>query len=88
MTSHAEHCRLEVSLVAGQIDECDDLRGFLADFHPIQSAVIGLIDHLAHTIESQDIVADGTGPASLHFMLVSEQPLTRMASAVVQFAVR
>lgn len=40
---HAEHCGLQVALVASQIDEGDHLARVFADFNPIQMTVVWLI---------------------------------------------
>lgn len=88
MSCHAEHGCLQISLMSRQINECDDFRWFLANFHPIQCAMIGFIHNLAHTIETQNIISHRTRSAGFHFMFVSEEPLTRVSTTVVQLTMR
>ena len=37
VASHTKYGSLEVLLVAGQVNECDDLGGPLTDAHPVQT---------------------------------------------------
>lgn len=44
---HAENGGFEVALMPGQVNKSDHFRAFLADFHPIEGAVLRLVHHIA-----------------------------------------
>ena len=47
-----------------------------------------LIYDISNGIKSEDIVAHRAGPAALHFVFVTEEPLSCETSAIIQFTVR
>ena len=60
VSRHAEHGGLEVLLVAGQVDEGDDLWGFLTDLGPVQAAAVAvwLVHHLTERKEQTERIQD------------------------------
>lgn len=86
---HAEDSGLQVLLVAGQVDEGDHLGGLLADLGPLEAAAVavGLVHHVAFTVEAQDVVAHAAGAARFNLVFVAEELLAGKASAIVQLPV-
>lgn len=89
MAGHAEDGGLQVLFMASQVNESNDLGGFLTDFCPLQAAAVavGLVHHVALAVEAQDVVAHAAGAARLNLVLVAEELLPSEASAVVEFTV-
>lgn len=48
---------------------------------------VRFVDHLPFLVETQDVVADATGPAALHLVFVAEQFLAGESTTVVEFTV-
>lgn len=88
MARHPEDCRLEVPFMAREIDEGDYFCGVLADLNPVQLSVIRFVHNLSSAVEAQDVIAHRARPSRLHLVLVPEEFLARLASSIVQFAVR
>lgn len=89
MASHAKDGGFQVFFVTSQVNESNDLGGFLADLCPLQAATVavGLVHHVALAIKAQDVIAHTAGAAWLNLMLMAEELLPSKASAVVELTV-
>ena len=72
---HAVDGGFDVFFVPGEVDEGDHLGAPLADAHPVQVPVLGLVHDGAGAVEAQDVVAHRAGPPGLCLVLVSEEKL-------------
>lgn len=73
--------------MAGQVDESDDFRAFLAHFTPVKMTVLRTIDHATVAGKAENIIAHWTGAPRLRLVLVSKQALPSQSAAVVQLTV-
>lgn len=48
--------------------------------------MVWLIDNLTETVESKNIISNGTSSATFHLVLVSKQSLSGVTASIVQFA--
>lgn len=89
MAGHAKDGGFQVLLVTSQVNESNDLGGFLTDLCPFQAAAVavGFVDHVALAVKAQDVVAHAAGAAGLDLVLVAEEFLPSKAPAVVQLPV-
>eukprot|EP00047_Mylnosiga_fluctuans_P002563 m.225017 g.225017 ORF g.225017 m.225017 type:complete len:640 (+) comp11193_c0_seq1:93-2012(+) len=83
-----KHRRLEVLLVAGKIDERDDLGGAGADVGPVELPIVrGRVHDAARAVEAKDVVRHTACAPAVRLVLVAEELLARASSAIVQLAV-
>eukprot|EP00327_Prymnesium_parvum_P016099 CAMPEP_0113291638 /NCGR_PEP_ID=MMETSP0008_2-20120614/34165_1 /TAXON_ID=97485 /ORGANISM="Prymnesium parvum" /LENGTH=564 /DNA_ID=CAMNT_0000143583 /DNA_START=222 /DNA_END=1913 /DNA_ORIENTATION=+ /assembly_acc=CAM_ASM_000153 len=83
----AEDRGLEVLLVAGEVEEGDDLRAALHHLRPRVHAFLLVVHHAALRVVPEDLVADGGGPPALDLVRVVEHREPRRAAPVVRLPV-
>lgn len=85
MASHAKDGGFQVLFMTSQVNESNDLGGFLTDLCPFQAATVAvrLVHHVALTVEAQNVIAHAAGAAWLDLMLMAEELLPSKASAIV-----